>query len=146
MAMFARVTPGATYLASVLPAAIVFGLGMTLTVPALTTTALGSVPADRAGVASAINNDVARAAGLVAVAVVPALAGIATGGTAVHASALQAGFPNGMYICAVLCALGGVLAYFTIPAKDKARCGARPLPECAFPPSIGIPAGAGREA
>lgn len=146
MAMFARVTPGATYLASVLPAAIVFGLGMTLTVPALTTTALGSVPADRAGVASAINNDVARAAGLVAVAVVPALAGIATGGTAVHASALQAGFPNGMYICAVLCALGGVLAFFTIPGKDKARCGARPLPECAFPPSIGIPAGAGREA
>jgi EmrB/QacA subfamily drug resistance transporter len=145
MAMFARVTPGSTYIATVLPAAIVFGLGMTLTVPALTTTALGAVAADHAGIASAINNDVARTAGLIAVAVIPALAGIATGGSAVRATSLAAGFPSGMYICAGLCAFGGLIAFLTIPGKGQARCGAQPQPSSAFPPSIGVPAAAPAE-
>ena len=74
MALFTRVDAGATYVAAVLPAGIVFGLGMVITVPALTTTAMGAVGAERSGIASAINNDVARAASLAAVAVVPVLA------------------------------------------------------------------------
>ena len=139
MAMFARVAPGSSYLVAVLPAALVFGLGMVLIVPALTTTALGAVPAARAGLASAINNDVARAAGLIAVAVVPALAGIATGGSTVHKAALASGFATGTYICGGLCVLGGVVAWFTIPSREHSTCGAEPLPECAFPPSIAIP-------
>ena len=52
MALFVRVLPGTSYLSGVLPGALVFGLGMVLTVPALTTTALSSVEPARAGVAS----------------------------------------------------------------------------------------------
>ncbi|HKR98448.1 MAG TPA: MFS transporter [Candidatus Dormibacteraeota bacterium] len=139
MAMFARLVPGSSYATTVLPAAIVFGLGMTLTVPALTTTALGAVPTDRAGVASAVNNDVARAAGLIAIAIIPALAGIATGGSQVNVASLQAGFGTGMFICAGFCAAGGIISFLTVPGREKATCGARAMAECAMPPSIAVP-------
>jgi EmrB/QacA subfamily drug resistance transporter len=114
MAMFIRVTPGSSYVAAVLPAAIVFGLGLVLTVPALTSTALGAVSSNSAGIASAINNDVARVGALVAIALIPVLAGINTGGNAVDVAALSSGFRNGMLICAGLCALGGLVSFLTI--------------------------------
>jgi EmrB/QacA subfamily drug resistance transporter len=120
MALFARVVPGASYAASVLPAAVVLGLGMTLTVPALTTTALGAVSADRAGVASAVNNDVARLASLAAVAVIPALAGISTAGSSVDAAAFSSGFRVAMLICAGLCASAGLISFVTIRGPRRA--------------------------
>jgi EmrB/QacA subfamily drug resistance transporter len=59
--------------ADVLPAMLVFGLGLSLTVSPLTTTVLGDVPDSAAGIASAVNNAIARTAGLVAVAAVGAI-------------------------------------------------------------------------
>ena len=93
---------------------------MTLTVPALTTTALGAVAADRAGVASAVNNDVARLASLAAVAVIPALAGISTAGSSVNAASFSSGYRVAMFICAGLCASAGLISFLTIRGPRRA--------------------------
>jgi len=76
LALAACIGPAGSYLTEVLPGVLVFGLGLAATVAPLTSTALAAAPNRRAGIASAINNDVARAAGLIAVAVLPAAAGI----------------------------------------------------------------------
>jgi EmrB/QacA subfamily drug resistance transporter len=77
--LLTRVEPGRTYVESVLPGILVFAAGLTLTVAPLTTTALSSVPANLAGVASGVNNAVARTGSLVAVAAIPVVAGFAAG-------------------------------------------------------------------
>ena len=76
LALLTRVGPDASYVADVLPAVLIFGLGLSVTVAPLNVTVLGSAGEERAGIASAINNAVARVAGLIAVAVIPLAAGI----------------------------------------------------------------------
>ena len=110
MALLGRVEPGTTYWETVFPALLVLGLGLSLTVAPLTATVLGAVDDSHAGIASAINNSVARIAGLLAVAVLPAAAGL----TAAQGLDLDDGFSRAMYIAAVLAAIGGVLALLTI--------------------------------
>jgi MFS family permease len=108
-----RVGPGASYLRDVLPAVTIFGLGLTLLVAPLTTTVLAAAAAEHAGVASGINNAVARAAGLLAVAVLPLIAGI-SGDDYEHPDAFASGFRIAVIVCAILLAVGGVLAALTI--------------------------------
>jgi EmrB/QacA subfamily drug resistance transporter len=110
MLLFSRVDPGTTYWETVFPAAIVLGVGLALTVAPLTATVLGAVEDAHAGIASAINNSVARIAGLLAVAVLPAAAGLTAG----QGLDLAAGFSKAMDIAAGLAALGGLLAFVTI--------------------------------
>ena len=76
LALFARIGPSGSYLTEVLPAVLVFGFGLAINVAPLTSTVLAAAPARHAGAASAVNNDVARVAGLIAVAVLPAAAGL----------------------------------------------------------------------
>ena len=109
MALLLRTSSSGSYASSVLPAVLVFALGLATTVAPLTTTAMGAAPADHAGIASAVNNYVARVGSLLAVAVLPALAGISGDGYA-HASELSSGFKRAMIITASMCALGGVIA------------------------------------
>jgi EmrB/QacA subfamily drug resistance transporter len=63
----------ARYLTQLFPGLVVFGLGLSATVAPLTTTILGGVEPSQAGIASAINNAVARVAGLLAIAAIGAL-------------------------------------------------------------------------
>jgi MFS family permease len=93
----------------VLPATAVFGVGLTLLVAPLTATVLDSAPDRLAGAASGVNNAVARAGGLLAVAVVPAVAGL--GGTGVgDPAAFAAGFRTAMLVCACLLLVGALVA------------------------------------
>jgi EmrB/QacA subfamily drug resistance transporter len=68
-----RVDADADYLASVLPAILVFGLGLSATVAPLTATVLDSVDDHHVGIASGVNNGVSRIAGLLAIAVLGAV-------------------------------------------------------------------------
>ena len=108
-----RVGPDASYVRDVLPAVGVFGLGLATTVAPLTATVLAAAPTRHAGVASGVNNAVARAAGLLAVAALPVLAGI-SGDDYRDATAFAGGFRTAMLLCAGLLLLGGVLSALTI--------------------------------
>jgi MFS family permease len=131
LAMLALATSGPNYALYVLPAVIVFGLGLAITVAPLTATAMSSAPAQHSGIASAINNDVARFGGLLAVAVLPALAGI-TGNSYLHPDALAAGFRTAVLISGATCVVGGLLAVFTItnPPRVPRPAGAPAPEEC----------------
>ncbi len=120
-ALLTFATRGSSYVTYVLPAVVVFGLGLAITVAPLTATAMNSAPAEQSGIASAVNNDVARVAGLLAVAVLPPLAGI-TGTAYLHPDQLASGFRTAVLISAALCAAGGLLAAVTITnPKREAR-------------------------
>jgi EmrB/QacA subfamily drug resistance transporter len=119
--LYTRIGPGASYLADVLPGMLVFAFGLTLTVAPLTATVLAAAPREHAGIASAVNNDVARAAGLLAVAVLPVAAGI-SGAGALDPGRFNDGFHVAVLIAAALCAAGGLIAWFGIrnPAPEPA--------------------------
>jgi EmrB/QacA subfamily drug resistance transporter len=129
LAMLTMATSGPSYLRYVLPAVIVFGLGLAITVAPLTATAMSSAPPHLSGIASAVNNDVARFGGLLAVAVLPSLAGI-TGTVYLHPDALSAGFRTAVLISGATCVAGGLLAAFTITnPKRVPRPAGAPAPE-----------------
>jgi EmrB/QacA subfamily drug resistance transporter len=111
--LLSTVDASSTYWVNVLPGMVVFAAGLTLTVAPLTATVLGAAPAQFAGVASAVNNDVARTAGLVAVAVLPPLAGISNADFG-NAADLSDGFRLAMLIAGATLIAGGILAWLTI--------------------------------
>lgn len=108
--------PGDSYLGSILPPIVVFGVGLTLVVAPVTATVLAAADASHSGIASGVNNAVARVAGLLAVAVLPVLAGL-TGERFYDPQAMTDGFQIGMMVCAALAALGAALAWFTIDSE-----------------------------
>ena len=122
LALFARINAGGNYLVEVLPAVLVFGLGLAITVAPLTATAMSSAPAERSGLASAVNNTVARTGSLLAVALLPAVAGI-TGDSYLHPAVFETGFQHAAFIASVICAAGGLLAAATI--RNAQRPGAK---------------------
>jgi EmrB/QacA subfamily drug resistance transporter len=119
LALLARAARDGTYVTHVLPAVVLFGAGLAITVAPLTATAMSAAPAEHSGLASAVNNVVARAAGLLAVAVLPLLAGI-TGSAALAPHKFASGFQTAVLIASATCAAGGMLALATIRNPDRA--------------------------
>lgn len=109
MVLLTRVGPGSSYFGSVLPAVAVFGLGLAAVVAPVTATVLAAAADRHAGVASGVNNAVARTGGLLAVAVLPAVAGL-TGASYSDPAALTSGWKTAMWVCAALCVAGGLVA------------------------------------
>ena len=101
--VYARLPVSPNYLVDILPALLVFAFGLSLTVAPLTTTVLADANPGDAGVASGVNNAIARIAGLLAVAVL----GIAAAGGGDHLTVH--GFHLTMAIVAVLLVCGGLI-------------------------------------
>ena len=129
LALLSRVGPQTSYATEVLPALVVFGFGLAVTVAPLTSTALAAAPQEHAGIASAVNNDVARAGGLIAVSVLPAAAGL-TAESYLNPSAFDAGFSTAMFLAAAVCAAGGVLAALTLRNPRRAAKHSKPCTNC----------------
>jgi EmrB/QacA subfamily drug resistance transporter len=113
-----RLGQGSTYLTGVLPAVTVFGLGLAISVAPLTAAVLAAADEHRAGIASAVNNAVARAGGLLAVATLPLSAGI-TGDDYEHPATFTPGFRLAMLECAGLLVLAGVLAWLFVRTRAE---------------------------
>ncbi|MEZ7755485.1 MFS transporter [Microbacterium paraoxydans] len=114
------------YWAQVLPAMIVMGLGLSLTVAPLTAAILGAIDENHSGIASAVNNAVSRVAGLLVVAMLSTI----VGGT------LDLdGFHNAAWVTAALLLLGGVVSWIGIrrnpseAAAPPAGAPAQPTPQ-----------------
>jgi EmrB/QacA subfamily drug resistance transporter len=118
IALFASSDADVSYWEGVLPGAIVLGIGLTITVAPLTAAVLAAIDDRHAGIGSAINNAVARIAGLLAVAVLPAVAGIAGANGGLE---LATGFDRAMFIAGGMCAVGGVISWLTIRTVAPVR-------------------------
>lgn len=122
LALLSRVQAGTSYVGTILPALLIFGLGLTLTVAPLTATVLAAADARHAGIASGVNNAISRGAGLLAVALIPGLTGLT--GDAYHDPVVFArGFRAAMIISAALAMAGGVLAWILIRNEASTREG-----------------------
>jgi EmrB/QacA subfamily drug resistance transporter len=137
--LLTRIGPHTSYLADVVPGVAVFGLGLSATVAPLTATVLASADVRHAGVASGVNNAVARAAGLLSVAGLPLAVGLT--GAGLSAAAFEGGFRAAMVVCAGLLAAGAALSAVTIdnnvlrpPPGGKVR-----EPECLTFCGVGAP-------
>lgn len=113
--------PESSYLATVLPAIVVFALGLAFVVAPVTTTALADVEPAESGAASGVNNAVARIGGLLAVAVLPLLGGLGGGGLAGGAAFVD-GYATTQRLGALLCIAGAVISWFGFTSRTGRAC------------------------
>ncbi len=111
----------ASYLGDLLPALAIFGLGLSATVAPLTAAVLADADETDAGIASAVNNAVARVAGLVGISVTGVVvASRLTGDTfTANAQSVRA-FHEAIVICAALVAAGGIAGALGITNPRRA--------------------------
>lgn len=109
--LLAFVGRDASYVVHVLPGMLLFAVGLTMLVAPLTAAVLRAAPPERAGIASGINNAVARAGSLLAVAALPATVGLG-GNDYRDPAVLTAGFRHGQLACAGLLAAAALVSWY----------------------------------
>ena len=110
-----------SYVAELLPALLLFSLGLSLTVAPLVATVLADADESDAGIASAINNAVARVAGLVGVSLVGVVvAGTLLGDTFAPNDESVRAFHQVVLVCAALVAAGGIAGVIGITNPHRA--------------------------
>jgi EmrB/QacA subfamily drug resistance transporter len=134
--LLARIGPDSTYLGGIFPGLVVFGLGLSLTVAPLTAAVMGSVVENHVGVGSGVNNAVARVAGLLAVAVLPGLAGL---DTASAGTEFTDGVGRALYISAILAVVGALISWVTIRKATPVRTPTQPLTVACQDPCVREP-------
>lgn len=114
MILLGMIGPGDSYLSSVLPAAVVFGLGLAGLVAPVTATTLAAADERHSGVASGVNNAISRVAQLLATAALPVVAGLTSDAGEIPAEEFSAGFTRAMFVTAGLTLIGAVIAWTRI--------------------------------
>ena len=128
----AHVHDGSSYWRTILPAALVRGAGLGLSVTPLTAAVLGAVRDADLGEASAVNDAAARVGGVIAVALVPVLIGVGTGTSLTHA--LAKGYEPAMTVIGGVClAAAAVTWLFVSDERTKAPSIVAPDRGCALP-------------
>jgi EmrB/QacA subfamily drug resistance transporter len=122
IALLIPVGAGATYWRNVFVPIVIIGLGVTLLVAPLTATVLAAAPNHLSGVASGINNAVARSGSLLAVAALPLVAGL-SGAQYGDPDALTHSYRIALTVCVGLTAVSAILAFTLLPSRVKARVG-----------------------
>ncbi|MFF4597375.1 MFS transporter [Amycolatopsis sp. NPDC001319] len=122
--MALQINPDTSYWGVVIPLECVFGLGIAAMVAPLTAVALSSAPDERAGVASAVNNAVARGGGLLWIAALPPIVGL-TGSSYTRSEAFLPGYRLICVICAVAFVVSGTIAAAVF--RSHAPCDRRVL-------------------
>jgi hypothetical protein len=124
-----RIAPGATYLRDVLAPVVLLGIGLTLAVTPLTAAVLDALPDELSGIASGVNNAVARTGGLLSVAALPLLTGLSQGGFA--SPGMAEPFHRAMWWCAGFLAAGSLLSFLLVREQRPLAAPepAEPVPE-----------------
>jgi EmrB/QacA subfamily drug resistance transporter len=104
-----RIGSHTSYWTVVFPLAVLFGLGLAALVPPLTASAMNSAPDSLAGLASGVNNAVARVAGLLWIAALPPITGL-TGAVYTDPAQFRSSFAQISWICAAAFACAALLA------------------------------------
>lgn len=117
--LLSGVDSGSTYPRDVLPGVVLFSLGLVTLVSPLTVAVLAAAPDRHAGVASGINNAVARSGTLLAVAALPALVGL-VGTDYQDPVALTSGYRQALQVASGMLALGGVVSWFGLQGAGRA--------------------------
>jgi EmrB/QacA subfamily drug resistance transporter len=137
-----RIGSHAGYWTAVFPVAVLFGLGLASLLPPLTATAMNSAPDSLAGLASGVNNAVARVAGLLWIAALPPLTGL-TGAAYADPAQFRSSFGQISWICAAAFACAAVLAATFITGPGRSAPAPRtalihtPVPHLACPVTVG---------
>ena len=137
-----RIGSHAGYWTAVFPVALLFGLGLASLLPPLTASAMNSAPDSLAGLASGVNNAVARVAGLLWIAALPPLTGL-TGAAYTDPARFQSSFGQISWICAAAFTGAAVLAAAFLTGPPRSAPAPRtaliqtPVPHLACPVAVG---------